>query len=100
MTKNIDLPPRVTFPITKRVAFAKALTRRSAEMKDWQIRNKKNKKMREIARQLVQKNGGYIIAYPSEISEKYGGYHGNNNRKLIWCIHWNSMWKELQFTAI
>ena len=53
------------------IEIAKKLTARTAEMKDWRIRNKYNRKMRQIARDLVELNGGYIIATPAELQAIY-----------------------------
>ena len=82
------------------VNAAKSQTRRSAEMKDWRIRNKVNRRMREHARALVEKNGGYLIATPAEIAEKYGENVGRGSKRYVWSIDWNFIYKRLQFTPI
>ena len=54
--------------------FAKNLTSRAANAKDWQVRTKRLRAMREIAREIQET--GYIIASPKEMHEKYGDlYH-------------------------
>ena len=45
----------LTLTLSHCVEVAKKQTLRSSEMKDWKIRNKHNRRMREIARELVKK---------------------------------------------
>ena len=86
--------------VVKRVEIAKKATARSANMKDWRIRNKHNRKMREIARELVEKNGGYVIATPAELHDLYGATVGKGDEKFVWGIEWNLVWKKLEFMPI
>lgn len=57
--------------LTNRVNIAKRLTAETATIKDWRIRNKHNRAMREIARELTA-GKGYIIASVKELTAKYG----------------------------
>lgn len=82
------------------IEIAKKLTARTAEMKDWRIRNKYNRKMRQIARDLVELNGGYIIATPAELQAIYDVQVGKGDERFVWGIDMNSVWKKLQFSPI
>lgn len=92
----------LTLTLSRCVEVAKKQTLISSEMKDWKIRNKHNRRMREIARELVKKNGGYVIGTPAEVTETYGVNVGGleDPRKFVWGIDWNNVWKQLQFAPI
>ena len=92
----------LTLTLSRCVEVAKKQTLISSEMKDWKIRNKHNRRMREIARELVKKNGGYVIGTPAEVKETYGVNVGGleDPRKFVWGIDWNNVWKQLQFAPI
>ena len=47
--------------ITTAINIAKRITKEVAEMKDYKVRNKALRASREKARELLKKNGGYII---------------------------------------
>lgn len=78
------------FRLQGRIDFAKDMTSEVANMKDWRVRNKHNRAMREIARELVESNGGYLIASPNELAERYPGMFESNpvngDTKMVWCI--------------
>lgn len=91
--------------LNQRIEIAKSLTSRTANTKDWQIRNKHNRAMREIAREWTDSKG-YIIASVKELSVKYGQLcHFEANmpdvdKKRVWAVVFNQTWKKLQFAAI
>lgn len=70
------------------INLAKALTRASANVKDWLVTNRHDRQMREIARDL--NNGkGYIIATPAELANRYPGLYENfstTTHKIIWAV--------------
>ena len=91
--------------LTDRVNAAKRMTANAAALKDWQIRNKHNRAMREIARNLTA-DKGYIIASVKELAAKYGAlcYHETtapgSDKKRVWGLQMNSVWHKIQFVAI
>lgn len=78
--------------LSQLVAAAKRFTRESACIKDYRIRTRHDIAMKEIARDLVNRNGGYIIATRRELHERYGRLYcfaptaSDLDRKYIWCI--------------
>lgn len=94
-----------TFTLENRTNIAKSLTGKAASMKDWRIRNKRNRAMREIAREWVA-GKGYLIGSVIDLKAKYGDlchYESSApgaNEKRIWAISLNQLWKKLQFVAI
>ena len=74
-------------------------------MKDWQIRNKHNRQMREIAREWTA-GRGYMISTLKDLRKRYGSlshYDVNApgaNVLRVWAVDYNSVWKRLQFTPI
>lgn len=93
------------FTLTHRVNIAKALTGRAATLKDWRIRNKHNKAMREVARELTA-GKGYFIGSVVELKAKYGDLCNYEttapgaDKKCVWAIDHNAIWNKLQFIAI
>lgn len=91
--------------LTNRVNIAKRMTANTAAVKDWRIRNKRNRAMREIARELTA-GKGYIIASVKNLSEKYGSLcHYDTSaigseKKRVWAISYNSVWRSIDFVAI
>ncbi len=103
MKKNT--PSDVTFTISGRVRIAQTWTARSAEIKDYKVRRKRNRIMRDIAREWTA-GRGYRIATPRQMRTDYRALFlsvpgaPDNDRLFIWAIHYNEFRKELQFTAI
>ena len=91
--------------LTNRVNIAKRMTAETATIKDWRIRNKHNRAMHEMARELTA-GKGYIIASVRELAEKYGKLcHYETtapgaDKKHIWGLQMNSIWHKIQFVAI
>ncbi len=91
--------------LTNRVNIAKRMTATTAALKDWRIRNKHNREMREIARELTAAKG-YIIASVRELAEKYGNLcHYETTApdadvKRVWGLQMNCIWRKIQFVAI
>lgn len=91
--------------LTTRVNIAKRMTANTAAMKDWRIRNKHNRAMREIARELIA-GKGYIIASVRELAEKYGNLCHYEitvpgaDVKYAWGLQMNILWHKIQFVAI
>ena len=77
--------------LTDRVNMAKRITASTAALKDWRVRSKHNRAMREIARQLTA-GKGYIIASVKELKQRYGELchyevtAPGSDRKTIWAI--------------
>nr|DAE32977.1 MAG TPA: hypothetical protein [virus sp. ctoYX9] len=77
--------------LTNRVNIAKRITANTAAIKDWRVRNKHNRALREIARQLTA-GKGYIIASVRELKQRYGELclyevaGPGADRKTIWAI--------------
>lgn len=77
--------------LTNRVNIARRMTASTAALKDWRIRNKHNRAMREIARQLTA-GKGYIIASVRELKQRYGELchyevtAPGADKKKIWTI--------------
>ena len=91
--------------LTNRVNIAKRMTADTAALKDWRVRNKKNRSMRGIARDLTG-GKGYIIASANELVEKYGTLcHYSPDapgagKKRVWGLRMNEVHREIQFVAI
>ena len=88
--------------ISKRIEIARNLTAATASLKDYKIRNKHNRQMRELARELMS-DKGYIIASTRELKEKYGDlshYDVISDDKDIWGISMNFSNRKLLFVAI
>lgn len=67
------------------IEFAKKMTERAANVKDWRL-SKKDKEMRAEARKLAE-GKGYMIATDAEMIEKYNMKYtkARDERKHIWC---------------
>lgn len=91
--------------LTNRVNIAKRMTADTAALKDWRIRNKHNRAMREIAWELTA-GKGYLIATVKELTAKYGAlcHHETTapgaDEKSVWGLQMNSVWHKIQFVAI
>ena len=88
--------------ISKRIEIARNLTVATANINDYKIRNKHNRQMRELARELMSCKG-YIIASTRELKAKYENhshYDAISDDKHIWGISANLSWNEIQFAAI
>lgn len=91
--------------LTNRVNIAKRMTASTAALKDWRIRNKHNREMREIARELTA-GKGYVIATVKDLAAKYGALCHYDaaapgaDEKRIWGLQMNSIWLKIQFVAI
>ncbi len=87
--------------LTNRVNIAKRMTANTATLKDWRVRSKHNRAMREIS------NGkGYIIASVRELAQKYGRLcHYETtapgaDAKRVWGLQMNEICRKIQFVAI
>lgn len=91
--------------LTNRVNIAKRMTANAAALKDWRIRNKHNRAMREIARELTA-GKGYLIATVKELAAKYGTLCHYETAapgadiKRVWGLQMNSIGRKIQFVAI
>lgn len=85
--------------ITTAITFAKRTTEKAATMADYKVRNRKNRMMREIARDL-NRGRGYVIASAVEMSDAGELIAHNNGRRIIWAVGYNNFYKELQFIPI
>lgn len=91
--------------LTNRVNIAKRMTANAAALKDWRIRNKHNRAMREIARELTA-GKGYIIATVKELAAKYGTLCHYETAapeadiKRVWGLQMNIVCRKIQFVAI
>ena len=88
--------------ISKRIEIARNLTAATASLKDYKIRNKHNRQMRELARELMS-GKGYIIASTRELKEKYGDlshYDVISDDKDIWGISMSLSDRKILFVAI
>lgn len=91
--------------LTNRVNIAKRMTADTAALKDWRIRNKHNRSMREIALELTA-GKGYVIASVNELSEKYGTLchyspdaHGAYEKR-VWGLKMNVICRKILFVSI
>lgn len=85
--------------ISTAVNFAKHTTEKAATMADYKVRKRKNRMMREIARDL-NRGRGYVIASAVEMSDAGELIVHNNGRRMIWAVGYNNFCKELQFMPI
>lgn len=88
--------------LQQRVAIAKNFCAKTANMKDWQVRNNHNRAMREIARELIR-GKGYIIATEEEMNEKYGypcDKKCQDKKKHIYSLCYNSIFNKIGFVSI
>lgn len=90
--------------LSKRIEVARLRTSKTANMKDWRIRNKHNRAMREIAREWIG-GKGYTIASVKELAAKYGDLcHDETmapgaDEKRVWGISFNIIHKRIHFVA-
>lgn len=90
--------------LSKRIEVARLRTSKTANMKDWRIRNKHNRAMREIAREWIG-GKGYIIASVKGLSAKYGDLcryevsAPGADEKRVWGISFNIIHKRIHFVA-
>lgn len=95
----------MTIKLTNRVNIAKLLTAEVAALKDWRVRNKRNRQMREIAREIAG-GKGYIIASVQELAQKYGNLcHYETtapgaDRRRVWGLQMNDVYNRIQFVGI
>lgn len=87
------------------INLAKARTTESASVKDWRIRNKRARAMRDAARELVA-GKGYAIATVTEMRERFGDlvryredFAGKNRVWAVLFCEWDKK-KPLQFVII
>lgn len=91
--------------MTRRIEIARNMTADTAALKDWRVRNKHNRAMRQIARGLTA-DKGYIIATVRELAERYGTlcqYEKNASgadEKRVWGLHMNDVYRKILFVAI
>jgi|GEM_PF-5836851 hypothetical protein len=52
------------------IDYAISLTRKATEAKDWQLRSKRNLKLREIAKEMIS-GKGYILATHAKMKEMF-----------------------------
>lgn len=95
----------MTMTLTNRVNIAKRMTANTAALKDWRIRNKHDRAMREIARE-ISGGKGYIVASVKGLAAKYGTLcnyettaHGAD-AKRVWGLQMNEIHRKIQFVAI
>ncbi|MDE5886440.1 MAG: hypothetical protein K2H46_02510 [Muribaculaceae bacterium] len=75
---------------------ARNITSETAAIKDWRVATKRNRALRELAREI--KNIGYIVASPEELRKKYNGLYDfeptapNNDKRIVWAIGENTAW--------
>lgn len=85
-----------------RVRFAKAMTLKAAEMKDWRIRSKRKRAMRDVAREWANEKG-YFIGTVRELRERYGDLvkvydtAPDNDVKYIWYCHTDNIFNNIEF---
>ena len=69
--------------------IAKSYTEEAANVKDWRLRNAKDREFKEIAKELMA-DKGYIIATNYELAKKYPGKIDVSNSpesgKMIWGV--------------
>lgn len=95
---------RKHFTLQMRVSIAKNFCAKTANMKDWQVRNKHNRAMREIARELMR-GKGYIVATSQEMEAMYGQlFHVAgaclDQKKCVWGLDYNDIFNKIQFVKI
>lgn len=93
------------FTLAHRANVAKSLTDKTAALKDWRVRNKHNRAMREIAREWM--NGkGYFIGSVIELKNKYGDLcHYETaapgaDKKCVWAVLAPIRYGKILFAAI
>lgn len=84
------------FALRDRISTARYFTQKTAEMKDWRIRNKHNRLFRGKARELI--NGkGYLILTQKEAHQIDSSIEDSDNpKKGIWGYMYNVIWKKIQ----
>ena len=86
--------------LQQRINYAKLMTKRSAAVKDYKVRRKDQRELREIARELTAGNG-YIIASPNEMSQRYPKYYSvKGSERMVFAIQWNVLWRRLSFVGL
>jgi len=73
--------------LLNRINIAKRITAESASIKDWKLRRKSDRKLKELAGELVA-GKGYIIASAKELSTRYPDLMAasNDTRRHVWGI--------------
>lgn len=71
------------------IDYAISLTRTATEAKDWQLRSKRNLKLREIAKEMIS-GKGYILADYAKMKEMFPDTFSlknhNDTTTYIWAI--------------
>ena len=71
---------------------AARFTRQAADTKDWRLRRKHDRKMKEIAKALTE-GRGYIIATDKELAQIYPGLFrgttGEESKRMIWAVYFS-----------
>lgn len=78
-------------------------TRRAAELKDYKCRNRHNREMRRIAREMAE-NGGFMLASNVEMALTYGEIFEKqyadclmSPAKRCWFVEWNIVNRKVEF---
>lgn len=82
-----------TFSLKNSINGAKYLTARVANLKDYKVRTKRLRALRELARELTT-GKGYIIATCNELNQRYGYLMTDsmstedNDKKHVWHLNY------------
>ena len=89
--------------IKSAIEIARRNTERAANTKDYLCRRKRDRKFRELARELTS-GKGYILATEVELQERYPELVYwkplDAKTKVIWAITYNNVWKDMGFCPI
>ncbi|MBD5583786.1 MAG: hypothetical protein HDQ88_01765 [Clostridia bacterium] len=91
--------------MVKGIEIAKILTKQVADMKDWRVRSKRQRAMREIAREWA-KNKCYFAGTPRDLRDRYGDLveiHETaawNDVKFIWACYKSPICNNISFKAV
>lgn len=83
--------------IEARIRSAKASTTETASMKDWRIRNRHNRCMREAAR-LLASGKGYLIATDTAAHDIDTRITPSETVR-VWGFSWNNIYKRIHLVS-
>lgn len=77
------------------IDYAISLTQKASEAKDWQLRSKRNLKLREIAKEMIS-GKGYILADYAKMKEMFPDTftlknYSNDTATYIWAIEFEKI---------
>lgn len=75
--------------IDKAKESARISTLKVSQIKDWRLRTKRSRELKQLAKHLLESNECYIVATDTELAAKYPEFHSTGNdtgEKFVWEI--------------